>query len=166
MENMSDRHNWHRRRRATSTTTELSLPRAHGRLLAAHSVERGFGENLGARWAASAREECAEQKWLSAHSFLSLAAPPPKFPPSLMTLLAGLAHICRLSCQASIIYKSIFIIYLTPPSNSVDCVLRLSSLFLESFWIMKVFSFYLFTFITFCLLQSGKWLYSQTCTCI
>ena len=141
MKNVSGRHNWHRRPRATSTTTQLRLPRAHGRLLAGSLSGRVPGEHLGARWAASAREKCAEQKWLSAHSFLALAAPPPKFPPRIMTLLAGLAHICRLSCQASIMYKSIFIIYLTPPSNSVDCVLRLSSLFLESFWIMKAFFF-------------------------
>ena len=204
---MSGRHNWHRRPRVTSTTTELSLPRAPCRLLAG-SLSARVRENLGAKLACSrcsdckAREKNSRRKKIRGPPFsrctTQLNSLPHLLPrstiwtpgtgycqitcqrsrslgrakvihrpilfsrwrlrhqnfPRLMVLLAGLADICRLSRQASIMYKSIFIIYLTP--RRVDCVLRLSSLFLESFWIMKAFSFYLYTFITFCLLQSGK----------
>lgn len=36
------------------------------------------------------------------------------------------------------------------------CALRLPSLSFESFWVMKAYSVYLFAYIAFCLLQSGK----------
>ena len=209
---MSGRHNWHRRPRATSTTTELSLPRAPCRLLAG-SLSARVRENWGAKLACSRRSDCkAREKnsrrkkirgppfsrcttqlnslphllprstiWTPGTGYCQITCQRSRslgrakvihrpilfsrcrlrhqnFPRAWWCCwqLAGLADICRLSRQASIMYKSIFIIYLTPLSNSVDCVLRLSSLFLESFWIMKAFSFYLYTFITFCLLQSGK----------
>lgn len=101
-----------------------------------------------------------QEEWFSAQSSCELETSATEIFQELanQARLAGKAN-NRFSCQAlmQVVYLAKALRHpVTVQILLALCALRLPNLSFESFWAMKAYSVYLFAFIAFCLLQSGK----------